>query len=263
MLIYPSFQQVSPLSLYVQQMQPLVVSDSTSSLAFKPAIDSENEIPGLDQTPTEYDPDDLATFSVIPAVSLPTYDFPDWHEPQYADQIPIGFRRRDWSDIWHGPCHDIDKFLMRALNIWTGQYTPWIHEHDFMGIQWRLVIDHRLPLDDLPIFQEGMIISIQNVNHRNYQYVVDHCAHEDEVNAYLKLVCYKRNRRFCTSWSRYPPIILAVPLHYSQVRMHDNMYQATPSGSTDSEAEEEYIGWRGKLRSLRKKIQAPWRQFSC
>ena len=153
---------------------------------------------------------------------------------------------------------------MHALNIWTGQCTPWTHEHNFMGIQWRLVIYHRLPLDNLPIFQEGMIILIQNVNHRNYQYVVDHCAHEDEVNTYLKLVCYKRNRRFCTSWSRYPPIILAVPLHYSQVRMHDNVYRAT-SSSTDSEsnAEEEYIGWRGKLRSLRKKIQAPWRQFPC
>ena len=93
MLIYPSFQQVSPLSLYIQQIQLLVVSDSTSSIAFKPAIDSEDEIPRLDQTPTEYDPDDLATFSIIPAVSLPTYNFPDWHEPQYADQIPIGFRR--------------------------------------------------------------------------------------------------------------------------------------------------------------------------
>ena len=69
MLIYPSFQQVFPLGLYIQQMQPLVVSDSTSSIAFKPAIDAENEIPGLDQTPTEYDPDDVATFSVIPAVS--------------------------------------------------------------------------------------------------------------------------------------------------------------------------------------------------
>ena len=262
MLVYPSFQRISTLALYAEAVQTKLASSTPSSTTFVAADHSENEAQCLTQnlaTNAEYASDDLATFSIIPAVSNPTHEFPEWHEPQYADQIPIGFHGHEWIDIWNGPRYEIDKYLMHGINLWTGEESPWFHEYDFMGIQWRLAIDHRKSLKGLPHFYEGMIISFDTFSSRNYQYVIDHCAHVDDVNAYLKLICYKRTRRFCTSWSKYPPVLLAVPIKYNCVRMHDNSHSATPS---DADSGEMNVGWRGKFKKLRKMMQAPWRQIS-
>ena len=87
----------------------------------------------------------------------------------------------------------------------------------------------------MPIFIKGMIINFQNCTNWHYRYIVDHCAHQDDINAYLKIICYTQDRRTCESWSQHPPILLAVPLSQSKVRMHPN----APTSITCTESQDE------------------------
>lgn len=151
------------------------------------------------------------------------HEVPLCHAPQYADQWPVGFRQpnRLWWQIWNGQQFELDSFL-RYGTTKTGKGTPWIHEPDFRGVKCRLTIDHQ-KLEGLPTFTEGMIVKCRQWNYDTRRYIIDHCAGKDDINAYLKVICYDEYHntydiRFC-----YPPIILAVPLSHSNVRNHPNL----------------------------------------
>src|SRR5260221_2649161 len=90
---------------------------------------------------------------------LPANEISLHHKPQYADQWPIGFRQpEEWTRIWNGRPYEIDRHIRYGIDN-TGDTVPWIHETEFKGTSYRLAIDHRQTLGDLPTFTHGMIIS--------------------------------------------------------------------------------------------------------
>jgi hypothetical protein len=83
-------------------------------------------------------------------------------------------------------------------------------------------------MDDLPMFTHGKKISFMNCNGFDYQYIIDHCVYEDEYYAYLKVICFDSCQFHYDTWSTRPPLILAVPLTHSDVRMHPNLIPDIP-----------------------------------
>jgi hypothetical protein len=232
-MIIPELVEAAPLTTYAkgQQIRPLILETLTTTFGrCTAATNSGSEAHNLGEgrvTIAEYNTNNTNFFSIVPN-SSPIFETPEWHEPQFADWWPIGFSNaEEWQSIWNSHEVAIDSFLMRGLNLGTGTLTPWFREYDFKGIRWRLAVDHRLPLNELPVLTEGMVLSIQDCNNRYLRYVVDHCAHKDDINAYIKIVCFTQSRRFCDSWSKFPPIILAVPLSHCNVRPHPNTIATT------------------------------------
>ena len=208
----------------VPRFSPLTAHARKAQLSLLVQTSSENgsEVDNLYATSTLEYGDEFDHTSNVPHSVSTASETPDWHEHQYSDFWPCGFHINEWFRIWTGEEHNIDPFLVYGINLCKGNLTPWFHEYEFKGIRWRLMIDHRLPRDDMPTFVEGMILNFQDCTNWSYRYIVDHCAYQDDVNAYLKIICYTHDRRACESWSQYPPILLAVPLYLSNVRMHPN-----------------------------------------
>jgi hypothetical protein len=68
-----------------------------------------------------------------------------------------------------------------------------------------------------------MILSCQNWNTHRHKYIIDHCVYKDDLNAYLKVICYdERQNEYDSRFSR-PPLIFAVPLAQCHVREHPNI----------------------------------------
>ena len=140
----------------------------------------------------------------------PGQEIPFFHAPQYADQWPIGFMQPEqWRRIWNGQQFELDPFLQYG-RMETGRETPWIHELVFKGVKYHLTIDHQ-KLEGLPTFTEGMVVKCRQWNCNTQRYIIDHCAYKDDVNAYLKMICYDEYHnaydiRFATllSFSLFP-----------------------------------------------------------
>ncbi len=145
------------------------------------------------------------------------------HKPQYADQWPIGFHRPgEWAHIWNGRPYEIDRHIRYGIDN-TGDEVPWTHETEFKGASYRLAVDHRQTSANLPILTHGMIISFRNWNTETHKYIIDHCVYRDELNAYLKIVCYDNMQYAYDNRFTRPPLILAVPLAHSNAREHPNL----------------------------------------
>ena len=230
MRLHPRFCTPPSLISFAKYLHnnPLLLpsASSSSSDISETAFDSGNE---AHETPSPAcEPDNLEYSSVVPSNSKKSLELPDWHEPRYADHPPIGFDEAEWPRVWSGHQREMDQFLVYGLNLWGGYPTPWFQEYEFMGVQWRLLVDHHLAHDRIPIFTQGMVLLFQNCNNQKYRYIIDHCAHRDETKAYLKVICFNSKRQFCASWSLYPPIILVVPINRCNVRMHPNVFTSSP-----------------------------------
>ena len=186
-------------------------------------------IPGI-SIPTGTVEDELETEDdrhephlIFPMAIPHAYQIPFYHEPQYADHWPIGFLgTHRWTDVWHGQECNIEPYLHMHRNIKTGVLAPWTLETKFKGARWRLTISKNRDLSNMPNFREGMIISFRHCNNANFRYIIDHCVFEDELRAYLKVLCFRIDHHVCDIWTPRPPIILEIPIVHCNVRDHPN-----------------------------------------
>ncbi len=154
------------------------------------------------------------------------------HEPRFADHWPLGFSEMEWTQVWNSREHKIDQYLRQAWSIYDGSMLPWTHEYEHKGAPYRLTISHQHPLDGLLLFTHGTVISFLGCNGRDNRYIIDHCTYQDDVNAYLKVVCFSADQSHFDTNSYRPPLILAALLNYCNVRPHVSMPQPTPKGPT-------------------------------
>ena len=265
MRLQPRVCTPPPLISHAKHLRnkPSLFWSSSSSLSDVSEIvfNSGNEVPN-----TECEVDNFEYPSVIPLDSNPNLELPDWHEPHYADQPPIGFDEDEWPHIWNSHQYGIDRFLVYGSNLWGGYSTPWFQEYEFMGIRWRLLVDRGKAPDQIPYFTRGMVLLFQDCNNQNHRYIIDHCAYRDEANAYLKVICFDQHRRFCASWSKYPPIILVVPIDRCKVRMHPNAFMTSPVVHHPSLSQifcSFRVKWQDKLSGKsRTNLQAMWRRLT-
>jgi len=214
----------SPIEQYVRDEHTIAGISKFSPSVNYPAFSNDLDIAEGHVSESDDDDDKTEPLSIFPiSVSL-AYEIPlTIPEPQYADHWPIGFiQTGQWPHIWRGAENNIDRYLRYGRHMRTGDNVFWTPETQFKGIRWRLVIDSRKDLHSLPIFVEGMTLSFQHCNTRNFRYIIDHCAYKDEVSAYLKVFCFRFDHYICESWTSCPPIILAVPLTHCNVRDHPN-----------------------------------------
>jgi len=205
------------------------ISGISPSAPYYPNLDDLNigdgRVSESDDDDDKYEPLSIFPIGVPQAFEIPSIPL----ESHYADQWPIGFvQGGQWSRIWSGTEYEIDRYLRHGRIMHTGENVPWTPETQFKGVRWRLVIDLRKNLHDLPIFTDGMIISFQNCNTQEYHYIIDHCAYQDELFAYLKVFCFRSDHYVCETWTSCPPIILAVPLTHCDVRNHPNTSLTSP-----------------------------------
>ena len=151
--------------------------------------------------------------------------------PQYEDYSPIGFLPEEWPRVWNGLPVSLEPYLRHGRLNFQSKRIPWFHECEFRGASFRLTIDHNIPRDSLPIFTHGMILSYRDWNSTTHKYIINHCTHKDDLNAYLKIVCYDNERYAYNIQFTRPPLILAVPLAHSQVRTHPNAPSSLPPKS--------------------------------
>jgi len=169
---------------------------------------------------------------------------PEHHNPYFADQWPIGFSNEEWPRVWGQREFNIDPYLNQSRTIRNGNNQLWSYEYDFKGTPYRLTIDHQLSPNTLPIFEHGMAISFQNSNTRNHRYFVDHCVHQDNRNAYLKVICYDYSQYWYDACSYRPPCILVIPLSHCNVRFHPNVAPITTSSMSRTRISRFACAWR-------------------
>jgi len=145
------------------------------------------------------------------------------HAPQFANHPPVGFSDDEWARVWHGHEFAIDGHLLSGRAIPNGDPLSWNYEFDYIGTPYHLTIDHRKSFDGLPLFKHGKVISFANCNGWDFQYIIDHCMQIDDLNAYLKLVCFDSCQCYYDACSSRPPVVLVVPRTHSKVRMHPNL----------------------------------------
>jgi hypothetical protein len=175
------------------------------------------------------DPDSAIPPPIFPEPLRPAREIIARHSPQYADQWALGFEPSDWPRIWNGQAIEIDRFLRYGRNLITGVETPWVHETDYRGVSFRLTIDHQRIHENMPVFVQGMILSCRDWNTHTHKYIIDHCIYKDDLNAYLKVVCYDESQNEYDSRFTRPPLIFAIPLVHCHVREHPNMFKpSTP-----------------------------------
>lgn len=141
-----------------------------------------------------------------------------------ADQPLIGFDHDLWTRVWYNQELELDSYLeyIRSPDNET-LLLPWRTEYTFKGASYRLTVSHFRCDEDLPLFREGMSISFSNCNGLDYRYVIDHCVHVDDFNAYIKVVCFDSCQFYYDMCSNRPPLILTVPKSHCRVRMHPNL----------------------------------------
>lgn len=169
------------------------------------------------------DYDSINPPAIFPSPLLPANEISVCHSPQYADQWPIGFQQPgEWMRIWNGRPYEIDRYIRYGIDN-AGEDVPWAHETQFKGTPYRLAIEHRWTPKELPTFTHGMIISCRNWNTKRHKYIIDHTVYQDELNAYLKIICFDEMQYAYDNRFTRPPLILAVPLAYSNARLHPNL----------------------------------------
>jgi hypothetical protein len=159
---------------------------------------------------------------------------PNTHALHTIDHPPIGFDYSQWTRVWNSQEYELDGYLQSVRSIHNGTLLPWIPEYAFSGAPYRITIKHYGRNEDLPTFKHGMMISFSKCNGLDYRYIIDHCLYTDDFNAYLKVICFDSCQYYYDNCSYRPPIILAIPKSYCQVRMHPNLEisQVTPTIST-------------------------------
>jgi hypothetical protein len=200
---------------------------SNTSLATTPnSLFSDFHMIPVNHTPIPtfnyYDTTEL--WPIFPSNTNPirTFSTPLTQSVQQADHWPIGFHDTiDWARIWNGPQHRLDRFL-RYAHTADDSRIPWTYENTFKGAWFRITIDHRKSLTDLPNLMHGDVISIQNWNCDQSRYIVDHCVYHDDMNAYLKVYAFTPQSQIYDISSLRPPLVLALPLDYCSTRVHPN-----------------------------------------
>jgi hypothetical protein len=168
---------------------------------------------------------DLST----PHIIFPSFYFnrlhslPQTYSPHTIDQPPIGFNHELWTRVWYNQEFELDSYLENIRSFDNGTLLPWMPEYTFNGATYRLTISHFRQDDDLPIFKRGMTISFSNCNSLDYRYIIDHCVHIDDFNAYVKVVCFDSCQFYYDICSHRPPLILAIPKSHCRVQMHPNL----------------------------------------
>jgi len=176
--------------------------------------------------------DSVAPLPIFPVYKNRLLNTPRRHDPRLGDYWPLGFLEADWDQTWHGREHKIDLYLRQARSIYDGSMLPWTHEYEYKGAPYRLTIDHQRSLDGLPVLTHGMVISFLNCNSGNNRYIIDHCVHQDDLNAYLKVVCFSFDQSHFDIGSYRPPLILVAPLKHCKVRPHVNVTPLQPKNLT-------------------------------
>jgi hypothetical protein len=201
-----------------------------------------------------YDPTE--PLPIFPPISTRTraHDVSSLHSPAFADHQTIGFPEADeWTQVWNGREHHLDQYLQYQLDH-KNISNPWSYEHTFQGAMYRLTIDPQARLDGMPTLTHGSIISVQDWNSIIYQYMIDHCVHKTALHAYLKVVCFDLTHRVYDICSLRPPLILVVPLRFSNVRMHPNLQDHSPTLASKLKA--------GYTKFVRKHLHPLWKQLS-
>lgn len=179
---------------------------------------------------TEDSYDCTAPLPIFPVYKNRLHNIPKHHDPRFIDRWPLGFSDTNWTQVWNGREHKIDQYLRQARSIYDGSMLPWTHEYDHKGAPYRLTINHHHPLDGLPMFTQGMIISFLDCNGRDNRYIIDHCTYQDDLNAYLKVICFDSDQSHFDTNSYRPPLILVVPLKFCNVRPHTTISPLLPKG---------------------------------
>lgn len=151
------------------------------------------------------------------------YHVPSSTKPHFADQLPLGFPDDEWERVWNDREQPIDQYLREVQFLHDASIVPWTNEYDYNGVPYRLTIDHQRSFIGLPNFTHGTTISFRNSNGRNHRYIIDHCLYQDDLNAYLKVICFDSTQRRYDVCSYRPPLILVIPLSHCDVRVHPNV----------------------------------------
>jgi len=168
-----------------------------------------------------YDPTE--PHPIFPFVRNRTHHVSLHHFPHFADQSPLGFSKEEWERVWKATEINLDTYLRYTRVGQDDTLVPWTNEYDYHGVNHRLTIDHNGSLDGLPKFMHGTSIVFRNCNGRNFRYVVDHCVKQDDMYAYLKIICFDSSQRRYTICSYRPPLILIIPKRLCKVRLHPNL----------------------------------------
>jgi hypothetical protein len=128
-----------------------------------------------------------------------------------------------WNHVWEANECRLDDYLIHVRTSHGETLVPWTNEYDYHGVHHRLTIDPQTSFDQLPTITHGTTISFRECNGRNFRYIVDHCVHQDDLNAYLKVICFDTSQRRYTLCSYRPPLILVFPRNHCNVRLHPNL----------------------------------------
>jgi len=79
---------------------------------------------------------------------------------------------------------------------------------------------------------------------KNHRYLIDHCVHQDDRSAYLKVICYDHSQYWYDACSYRPPCILVVPLSFCNVRFHPNVAPITTSTMSRTRISRFTCDWR-------------------
>ena len=180
---------------------------------------------------------------IFPFVRNRTLLPPHQYSPHFADQLPLGFINEEWERVWNANESKINAYLLHVQTARNEVFVPWTNEYDYQGAGHRLTIDRKCSLDRLPKFTHGTTIAFRNCNGRNYRYIIDHCVHQDDVYAYLKVYCFDSGQHRYNVCSYRPPLILVIPKSHNDVRFHPHLNprrQQSP-GTLYTKTEQEII----------------------
>jgi hypothetical protein len=153
---------------------------------------------------------------IFPSTLDETYHIPSRPRGIYsADPWPVGFTQEEWPSVWESEPIKIDGFFRQTSKADPLKFHG-TREDQFKGVPWRLTIE---PQDNIPMFTHGQVLTYHDCNRRNRRYIIDHC-YQDDITAYLRIICYVSRQEVCDAQSRYPPFILAIPREFSNVRTH-------------------------------------------
>jgi hypothetical protein len=231
-----------PYEYRIETFLPNESFESSSSFDIPISIHDEREENGN----TERRLNISAPHVIFPTIYLNRlHTVPITHSLHTTDQPPIGFDHEFWRQVWYSAECELDHYLTYARSTDTGIFLPWTLENTFNGAPYRLSISHYREDDNLPIFKRGMTISFSNCNGLDYRYVIDHCVHVDDFNAYVKVICFDSFQGYYNICSYRPPLILSIPKSHCQVRMHPNLeiQKITPPSPTPQKSSSPSL-WR-------------------
>lgn len=250
----PSYAQA--LQMTTEQHVNLLNTHELGSLApFLGAREEAND--QLFYDPTE--PHPLFSF-----VRNRTHQVPLKYSSRFADQLPLGFTNEEWIQVWKADEFKLDTYLKHVPTNHGDVLVPWTNEYEYHGVYHRLTIDHESPFHWCSKISHGTTIQFRNCNGPNFRYVVDHCVHQDDLNAYLKVICYSSSQRWYNICSYRPPLILVIPKSHCKVRFHPHLSPTRQQFSRRSytKIEQEIIdkvlrGYHGK------RSQSFWNRLFC